>query len=207
MHAAKPICESVNDLRRTRQGVWRRSCRLSAFDMTRKPVQYRFPAVTLQFNRMIILCIKGLAHCDGVIPVDELDDHAAITHRITDKFERHYARKGASEIKTGAALLRLHAGSKVATFLQVNRGTGGMPVIGRGVPLHYVFRRRPRSPDLLQRCMDSGLYGDFHPQVPPWVQVRLSATTRGRRCWRNAIQSMARPAISNMGTTDRFTIR
>jgi Tripartite tricarboxylate transporter family receptor len=43
-----------------------------------------------------------------------------------------------------------------------------VPIIGRGIPLLDVLRRRASGPDLSDRCVDDGLNRDLHG-VSPWL--------------------------------------
>src|SRR5690606_40659937 len=101
----------------------------------REAVQARLAAVALQLGRVGRLGGEGDRDGHAVLPRVELHAGVALAELVLDQLLRHDLGVGAGEVEAVAAVLGLHARGELAPGAQVDGGAGGVPVVGRGVPL------------------------------------------------------------------------
>src|SRR4051812_41523085 len=132
------------------------------FDVAREAVEDCLPATALLLDGVRILAVEGHAYRDAVRPRSKLDLRGPIAERIFDELVLDDLRIGSGKVEAHAAVLCLHARGKDATYSQIHRSSGGVPVVGGCVPLLDVFGCVVGPPDLLDGSGDVGFDGDFH---------------------------------------------
>src|SRR5262245_21923988 len=131
-------------------------------NMAREIVENGLPTASLLLDGMGLLAIEGHLDFDTIWAGSERDPGRAIAEGIFDQLVCDELRIGSSEIEAHAAIFRFHARREVPAYAQVDRGGGGVPIIGRGIPLFDILRRRISAPNLLDGrgdgCFDSNLH-------------------------------------------------
>ena len=151
-----------------------RDCRVPSstplrLDVAREVVENGLPPLALLLDRVRSLTIEGDADPDTIRDSSKLDPSCAIAEGVFNQPVLYDLRIGSGEIEAHAAIFCLHARGECAADPQVDRGSGRVPVVGRGIPLFDVLRRRIGAPNLLDGCSDGRLDSDLHRMPLAWL--------------------------------------
>src|SRR4029453_12968977 len=138
-------------------------------DVAGEVVENGLPPRALLLDGVSRLAIEGDADPDTIRGSSKLDAGCATAEGVFDQLVLYDLRIGSREIEAHAAIFRLHARGECAADPQVDRGSGGVPVIGGRVPLLDVLGRRIGAPNLFDGCSDGRLNGDLHRVPLAWL--------------------------------------